>query len=108
LCWYGKRRPANAGWHRLQYFREHQLPFDWTVFLEDFHRYWPTDQNNIYMSISCGRVPAATQQRVSSDGGYPPVAADGVQFAITLGHASISIVYGRVADKPGLIQATHF
>jgi hypothetical protein len=55
------------------------------------------------MSISCGRVPAATQQRVSSDGGYPPVAADGVQFAITLGHASISIVYGRMADQPPTI-----
>jgi len=57
------------------------------------------------MSISCGRVPAATQQRVSRDGGYPPVAADGVQFAITLGHASISIVYRRVRDDLGAIAS---
>jgi hypothetical protein len=46
----------------LQYFREHQLPFDWTVFLEDFHRHWPTDQDNIYVDFvrqgSCGNATA--------------------------------------------------
>src|SRR4029077_18863145 len=45
-----------------QYFRQHQLPFDWTAFLEDFHRHWPTDQDNIYVDFmrqgSCGNAAA--------------------------------------------------
>jgi hypothetical protein len=27
----------------LRYFEQHDLPPDWTAFLEDFHRHWPTD-----------------------------------------------------------------
>lgn len=34
----------------LAYFREHQLPLDWMVFLVDFQRHWPTDEN-IYIDF---------------------------------------------------------
>jgi hypothetical protein len=57
----------------LQYFREHQLPFDWTVFLEDFHRHWPTDQDNIYVDFvrqgSCGNAAARIKRRRLPTGG---------------------------------------
>ncbi|TMD37995.1 MAG: hypothetical protein E6I88_14800, partial [Chloroflexi bacterium] len=32
----------------LQYFAGHELRVDWTTFLEDFHRHWPTDQDYVY------------------------------------------------------------
>lgn len=35
----------------LQYFHRHRLPFDWTAFLEDFHRHWPTDQDHVYVDF---------------------------------------------------------
>jgi hypothetical protein len=34
----------------VAYFREHQLPLDWTFFLEDFQRHWPTDKD-IYVDF---------------------------------------------------------
>lgn len=35
----------------LAYFTEHRLPLDWAVFLEDFHRHWPTDQDHVYVDF---------------------------------------------------------
>ena len=32
----------------LAYFERHRLPHDWTAFLEDFQRHWPTD-DDIYV-----------------------------------------------------------
>jgi len=29
----------------MQYFEAHQLPLDWSAFLDDFQRHWPTDEN---------------------------------------------------------------
>jgi hypothetical protein len=28
----------------LQYFKQHRLPLDWSSFLDDFQRHWPTDE----------------------------------------------------------------
>ena len=35
----------------LQYFEKHGLPLDWSAFLEDFHRHWPTDGDHIYVDF---------------------------------------------------------
>jgi hypothetical protein len=35
----------------LKYFDRHHLPYDWPVFLEDFQRHWPTDEDNIYVDF---------------------------------------------------------
>ncbi len=32
----------------LRYFTQYGLPLDWRVFLEDFHRHWPTDNDHTY------------------------------------------------------------
>lgn len=46
----------------LRYFEVHGLPPDWMVFLEDFHRHWPTDALHTYVGFilngSCGEGPA--------------------------------------------------
>lgn len=45
-----------------QYFEKHRLPFDWTAFLEDFHRHWPTDDDHTYVDFVrrgiCGNAAA--------------------------------------------------
>ena len=33
----------------LRYFEQHDLPLDWTAFLEDFQRHWPTDEEHLYV-----------------------------------------------------------
>jgi hypothetical protein len=35
----------------LRYFEVHRLPPDWRVFLEDFHRHWPTDAPHTYVDF---------------------------------------------------------
>ena len=35
----------------IQYFNLHRLPLNWTAFLEDFHRHWPTDEENVYVDF---------------------------------------------------------
>jgi hypothetical protein len=35
----------------LQYFNQHNLPLDWTAFLEDFRHHWPTHQDNVYVDF---------------------------------------------------------
>ena len=35
----------------LRYFEQHALPLDWTAFLEDFHRHWPTDEEHLYVDF---------------------------------------------------------
>lgn len=46
----------------MQYFESHQLRLDWTEFLEDFHRHWPTDGDNNYVDFvregTCGNALA--------------------------------------------------
>lgn len=46
----------------LQYFKEHRLPLDWTAFLEDFLRHWPTADDNVYVDFVrdglCGNASA--------------------------------------------------
>jgi hypothetical protein len=41
----------------LRYFEVHGLKPDWTMFLDDFQRHWPTDDE--IMSISSGTACAA-------------------------------------------------
>ena len=42
----------------LEYFERHRLPLNWPMFLEDFHRHWPTDGDHVYVDFvrdgSCG------------------------------------------------------
>lgn len=35
----------------LAYFEEHQLALNWTEFLDDFQRHWPTDQDHVYVDF---------------------------------------------------------
>jgi len=35
----------------LQYFQQHGVPLDWTAFLEDFHRHWPTEVDSVYVDF---------------------------------------------------------
>ena len=35
----------------LEYLEMHSLPFDWTVFLDDFQRHWPTDEEHMYVDF---------------------------------------------------------
>jgi hypothetical protein len=35
----------------LAYFQEHQLMLNWTEFLNDFHRHWPTDTDDVYVDF---------------------------------------------------------
>ncbi len=35
----------------IRYFEVHRLPPDWKVFLEDFHRHWPTDAPHTYVDF---------------------------------------------------------
>jgi hypothetical protein len=46
----------------LRYFEVHTIPPDWSVFLDDFQRHWPTDQDNTYVDFirngTCGNAEA--------------------------------------------------
>ncbi len=46
----------------LRYFEVHRIQPDWSVFLDDFQRHWPTDQDNTYVDFirngSCGNAEA--------------------------------------------------
>jgi hypothetical protein len=35
----------------LKYFERHALPRNWPEFLDDFHRHWPTDDENTYVEF---------------------------------------------------------
>ncbi len=35
----------------LRYFETHGLPPDWSAFLDDFQRHWPTDEDNTYVDF---------------------------------------------------------
>jgi hypothetical protein len=35
----------------LRYFEAHRLKPDWPVFLDDFHRHWPTDEDHTYVDF---------------------------------------------------------
>ena len=34
-----------------RYFEKYRLPHDWTVFLNDFQKHWPTDEKNTYVDF---------------------------------------------------------
>jgi hypothetical protein len=46
----------------LRYFERHGLPLDWPLFLDDFQRHWPTDEDHTYVEFvrdgSCGDAAA--------------------------------------------------
>ena len=35
----------------LPYFKRHGLPLDWPLFLDDFQRHWPTDEDHTYVDF---------------------------------------------------------
>jgi hypothetical protein len=35
----------------LRYFEKYQLPLDWSAFLDDFQRHWPTDEDHTYVDF---------------------------------------------------------
>ncbi len=35
----------------MAYFTAHAVPLDWTAFLDDFHKYWPTDGEHVYVDF---------------------------------------------------------
>jgi hypothetical protein len=35
----------------LQYFETYSLPHNWSAFLDDFQRHWPTDEDNTYVDF---------------------------------------------------------
>jgi hypothetical protein len=35
----------------LRYFEKYGLPCDWSAFLDDFQRHWPTDEDNTYVDF---------------------------------------------------------
>jgi hypothetical protein len=46
----------------MQYFETHKLPHDWPIFLDDFQRHWPTDEDHTYVDFvrdgDCGNGAA--------------------------------------------------
>jgi hypothetical protein len=46
----------------IEYFKQHDLPHDWTAFLDDFQLHWPTDKDNTYVDFvrdgACGNGAA--------------------------------------------------
>jgi len=42
--------PAGRGGIPLRYFEVHRLKPDWSAFLDDFQRHWPTDEDNTWLS----------------------------------------------------------
>lgn len=35
----------------VEYFEKHELALDWTEFLNDFQRHWPTDEDHVYVDF---------------------------------------------------------
>jgi len=35
----------------IQYFQKYALPLDWTSFLDDFHRHWPTNEDTTHVEF---------------------------------------------------------
>lgn len=51
----------------LRYFETHHLPPDWPVFLDDFQRHWPTDDDHMYVDfIRDGRYGRGAERTGSS------------------------------------------
>jgi hypothetical protein len=50
----------------LRYFEVHHLVPDWTVFLEDFHRHWPTDAPYTYVDFILNPVRGQGAERIGS------------------------------------------
>ena len=51
----------------LQYFKQNDLPLDWSFFLDDFQAHWPTDEDSTYVEFvregSCGNGAARSGNR---------------------------------------------
>jgi hypothetical protein len=47
----------------LAYFREHDLPLNWTQFLEDFQYHWPTDEDHMHVEFVRDGISGNAQQR---------------------------------------------
>jgi hypothetical protein len=50
----------------LRYFEVHRLPPDWSAFLDDFQRHWPTDDDNTYVNFVRGGLHGNGAARTGS------------------------------------------
>ena len=50
----------------LAYFEKHGLPLEWPVFLEDFQRHWPTDDDRTYVDFVREGICGAGAERLGS------------------------------------------
>ena len=50
----------------LRYFEVHRLPPDWMIFLEDFHRHWPTDAPHTYVDFILNGVRGEGSARMGN------------------------------------------
>lgn len=50
----------------LAYFEKYSLPLDWTEFLRDFQRHWPTDEEHVYVDFIRDGVHGRGAERVGS------------------------------------------
>ena len=57
----------------LRYFEAHRLLPDWSLFLDDFQRHWPTDEDHTYVDFVRDGIQSATALRA---GQCPLAAAD--------------------------------
>lgn len=52
----------------LAYFHQNRVPLDWTTFLDDFQRHWPTDDDHTYVDFVrdciCGDAAARSGDRL--------------------------------------------
>jgi hypothetical protein len=60
----------------LQYFEQHGLPLDWSSYLDDFQRHWPTDED-IYVDFGVVRTPQARDDSLSTTAAKLPGAGIG-------------------------------
>ena len=54
----------------LRYFEAHRLLPDWSLFLDDFQRHWPTDEDHIYVDfVRDGPIGNGAARRAMPAGG---------------------------------------
>ncbi|MFO1465440.1 MAG: hypothetical protein U1F35_03195 [Steroidobacteraceae bacterium] len=50
----------------LRYFEVHRLPPDWAMFLDDFQRHWPSDEDHVYVDFVRDGVAGRGAERTGS------------------------------------------
>lgn len=47
----------------IRYFERYGIPHEWSAFLDDFHKYWPTDQQHTYVDFLRKENPRSGHSR---------------------------------------------